>query len=192
MAVKAGKTPYVRFDLNDYSIPHTQVRRPLTVLADPNEVRIVDGRTSSPVIAAATTRARRSRMPPISRPWSQQKRAARRHRGTDHLAQAAPASQTLLLRAAERGDNLGTITAALLRLLERYGAAELASRHQRGARARRASSQCGPPRPRAAAASCATRLPPVAVNLPEHVKARDVAVQPHRLELYDQLKEQVR
>ena len=27
VAVKAGKTPYVRFDLNDYSIPHTQVRR---------------------------------------------------------------------------------------------------------------------------------------------------------------------
>src|ERR1700692_1526272 len=30
--VTAGKTPYVRFDLNDYSIPHTHVRRPLTVL----------------------------------------------------------------------------------------------------------------------------------------------------------------
>jgi hypothetical protein len=41
--VKAGKTPYVRFDLNDYSIPHTQVRRWLTVLADPAEVRIADG-----------------------------------------------------------------------------------------------------------------------------------------------------
>jgi hypothetical protein len=24
----------VRFDLNDYSIPHTKVQRPLTVLAD--------------------------------------------------------------------------------------------------------------------------------------------------------------
>jgi hypothetical protein len=35
--VTAGKTPYVRFDLNDYSIPHTHVRRPLTVLADPDE-----------------------------------------------------------------------------------------------------------------------------------------------------------
>src|SRR5256885_12166313 len=43
VAVKAGKTPYVRFDLNDYSIPHTKVQRLLTVLADPNEVRIVDG-----------------------------------------------------------------------------------------------------------------------------------------------------
>jgi hypothetical protein len=56
---------------------------------------------------------------------SKHKRAARRHRGTDHLAKVAPESQTLLLHAAERGDNLGTITAALLRLLERYGAAEL-------------------------------------------------------------------
>src|ERR1019366_10765906 len=43
VAVSVGKTPYVRFDLNDYSVPHTHVRRVLTVLADPREVRIVDG-----------------------------------------------------------------------------------------------------------------------------------------------------
>ena len=42
-AVTVGKTPYVRFDLNDYSVPHNWVRRALTVLADPHEVRIVDG-----------------------------------------------------------------------------------------------------------------------------------------------------
>ena len=33
LVVDAGKTPYVRFDLNDYSIPHTHVRRTLTVVA---------------------------------------------------------------------------------------------------------------------------------------------------------------
>ena len=27
VAVTVGKTPYVRFDLNDYSVPHTHVRR---------------------------------------------------------------------------------------------------------------------------------------------------------------------
>jgi transposase len=43
VAVKAGKTPYVRFDLNDYSIPHTHVRRTLTVRASPNLVRVFDG-----------------------------------------------------------------------------------------------------------------------------------------------------
>ncbi|MFP3740808.1 IS21 family transposase, partial [Burkholderia sp. SIMBA_019] len=53
------------------------------------------------------------------------KREARHHRGLDHLARAAPASHTLMLRAAERGANLGNITAHLLRLLDRYGAAEL-------------------------------------------------------------------
>ena len=41
--VKVGKTPYVRFDLNDYSVPHSHVQRVLTVLADPHELRIVDG-----------------------------------------------------------------------------------------------------------------------------------------------------
>ena len=43
LAVKVGKQPYVRFDLNDYTIPHTHVRRTLTVRADPRQVRILDG-----------------------------------------------------------------------------------------------------------------------------------------------------
>ena len=43
--VAVGKTPYVRFDLNDYSVPHTLVRRTLTVLAAPDRVRILDGQT---------------------------------------------------------------------------------------------------------------------------------------------------
>jgi hypothetical protein len=32
--------------------------------------------------------------------------------------------------------------------------------------------------------------PPVAVDLPNHVKTRDAAVKPHRLETYDQLRDQ--
>jgi hypothetical protein len=41
--VEAGKTPYVRFDLNDYTVPHTHVRRTLSVLADDRRVRVFDG-----------------------------------------------------------------------------------------------------------------------------------------------------
>ncbi|WP_432207815.1 Mu transposase domain-containing protein, partial [Burkholderia pyrrocinia] len=43
VAVKVGKTPYVRFDLNDYTVPHTHVRRTLTVRADLSQVRVFDG-----------------------------------------------------------------------------------------------------------------------------------------------------
>lgn len=42
-AETAAKTPCVRFDLNDYSIPHTHVQRCLTVHASLREVRILDG-----------------------------------------------------------------------------------------------------------------------------------------------------
>jgi hypothetical protein len=42
-AVVSGKTPYVRFDRNSYSIPHTHIRRPLTLLASPTTVRVVAG-----------------------------------------------------------------------------------------------------------------------------------------------------
>jgi len=43
LAVTVGKTPYVRFDLNDYSVPYTEVRRTVGVLVDEHTVRIVDG-----------------------------------------------------------------------------------------------------------------------------------------------------
>jgi hypothetical protein len=43
VAVEVGKTPYVRFDLNDYSVPHKHVRRSLVVLATPTTVRVLDG-----------------------------------------------------------------------------------------------------------------------------------------------------
>jgi hypothetical protein len=43
LEVRVGKTPYVRFDTNDYSIPHTHVARPLVVLATLETVRVVDG-----------------------------------------------------------------------------------------------------------------------------------------------------
>jgi hypothetical protein len=41
--VKVGKTPYVRFDLNDYSVPHEYVRKTLSVSATPEQVQVLDG-----------------------------------------------------------------------------------------------------------------------------------------------------
>jgi hypothetical protein len=41
LPARAGKTPYVRFDLNDYSIPHTHVRRQLEVRASPEQVCVL-------------------------------------------------------------------------------------------------------------------------------------------------------
>ena len=120
--VHAGKTPYVRFDLNDYSIPHTHVRRTLTVLAEPQRLRVLDG-----AAVLATHRRSWDRGAQIEQQEHLQalvahKRGARAHRATDRLTQAVPAVAELLQRAAARGHNLGTVTLGLSRLLDRYGA----------------------------------------------------------------------
>jgi transposase len=188
VAVKAGKTPYLRFDLNDYSVPHTSVQRLLTVLADPHEVRIVDGLEVLACHPRSYDKDDQIEVAAHIAALVADKRAAHRHRGTDRLAQAAPASLDLLIGAAARGDNLGTITAALLRLLDRYGAAELqAAIGEALAR--------GVPHPNAVRLALEHRreqrqeAPPVAVDLPDHVKSRDAPVTPHQLDTYDKLKE---
>jgi transposase len=189
VAVASGKTPYVRFDLNDYSIPHTHVRRPLTLLADLKEVRIVDGQHVLARHPRSYDKDAQIEEPTHIEALIQQKLAARRHRATDRLAQAAPASQTLLVRAAERGDNLGTITSTLMRLLGRYGAAELQA-------AITEALDRNVPHPSAVRLALERRReerrqsPPVDVNLPEHVRAKDAPVRTHQLDTYDQLKEQ--
>jgi transposase len=185
--VSVGKTPYVRFDLNDYSVPHGHVRRILTVLADPNEVRIVDGAEVLARHPRSYDRGAQIEDASHIQALIDDKRAARQHRGADRLAQAAPASQALLMRAAERGANLGAITVALLRLLERYGAAALQT-------AIGEALARDVPHPNAVRLALERHrvqhgeAPPVALVLPAHVQARDTPVRPHALEPYDQLK----
>jgi transposase len=188
IAASVGKTPYVRFDLNDYSVPHACVRRVLTVLADPREVRIVDGAKVLARHQRSYDKGARVEDPAHVQALVDEKRAARQHRANDRLAQAAPASQDLLMRAAERGFNLGAIAAALLRLLERYDAAALQA-------AILEALERDVPHPNAVRLALERRreqqgaAPPVAMTLPAHVRDRDAPVRPHALESYDQLKD---
>jgi len=186
VAVKAGKTPYVRFDRNDYSIPHDQVQRTLTVLATPTTVRIVAGATVLATHPRSYDQGAQIEDPTHLQALVDQKRAARQHRGTDRLAAAVPQSRELLTQAALKGDNLGTITAALRRLLERYGARELAVAID-DALAR------GVPHPNAVRLALERRReaqhppPPLGLPLTPAVKARDRPIRPHDLTAYDRL-----
>ena len=186
VAVKVGKTPYVRFDLNEYTVPHTHVQRTLTVLADPDRLRIVEGQAIVASHPRSYDKGEQIEDPAHLQALVDWKRQARRHRATDRLTQAAPASRTLLVRAAERGSNLGSITASLVQLLERYGASQLDA-------AIREALERDVPHPNAVRLALERRrddlrqAPPVALTLPAHVRARDKTVRPHSLETYDQL-----
>lgn len=174
------------FSLARNSIPHTHVRRTLTVRADPLCVRVLDG---AQVIASHPRSYDRDAQIEQSehlRELEERKRQARQHRGVNSLTKAVPASQLLLTRAAERGANLGALTNALLSLLDRYGAAELQAAVEDALAA-------GVPHANTVRLALERRRtasgtpPPVAMTLPEHVRRKDTPVQPHRLDTYDQL-----
>ena len=188
VTVAVGKSPYVRFDLNDYTVPHTHVRRSLTVLAEPRELRIVDGATILACHPRSYDRGAQIEDPAHIDALVAHKRRARRHRATDRLVAAAPTSEELLVRAAARGYQLATITAQLMRLLDRYGARELDA-------AIREVLACDVPHHNAVRLALEHRReqrrqpPPVRRTLPGHVRDRDQPVRLARLDAYDQLKD---
>ena len=123
--VSSGKTPYVRFDGNDYSIPHTLVREPLVLVASTAEVRLLKGETE--VARHARSWSKGDVLEEASHLAALAKQKARAHelRGRDLLRSRCKQAEPLLSALAARGDNLGHHTARLLSLLERYGPLEL-------------------------------------------------------------------
>ena len=186
LAVAVGKTPYVRFDLNDYSVPHTHVRRTLSVLADQVHVRVFEGAQEVACHARSWDSGAQVEDRAHVQALVDHKRAARAHRGVDRLAHSALSSRTLLKRAGERGHNLGTVTAALLRLLDRYGAAALEA-------AIASALAQGVPHPNAVRLALERAredkglAPPTALCLSEDVARRDQPVRSHALASYDQI-----
>jgi transposase len=184
--VTSGKTPYVRFDRNSYSIPHTHVRRPLTLLASPTAVRL---------LAGAEEIARHPRSYDTNQVIEQEAhvaglvavtRQSNPSTARDRLRVAVPATTTLLERLAAGGEPLRHHVARLLTLLDDYGSQELAAaiaqaldRDALGAGAiahiletRRRQRGLRPPMPMA---------------LPDRPGVRDLDITPHRLETYDAL-----
>jgi transposase len=184
LEVPVAKTPYVRFDWNDYTVPHTHVRRSLSVLADEQRVRIFDGIIEVASHPRSFDRHEQIEDPSHLQALVEHKRRARAHRGCDALEQVAPASTELLQMAAQHGHNLGSITAALLRLLDQYGAASLQT-------AITDAIERDVPHPNAVrlalerARERSGRPPPLALVLPEHVARRDAPMRTPSLAAYD-------
>ena len=184
--VVSGKLAYVRFDRNSYSIPHTHVRRPLTLLASATTVRIVAG---------ADEIARHGRSYDTGQTIEDATHVAGLLTAThqanasstrDRLRLAVPITATLFARLAERGDVLRPHLIRLLALLEDYGPHELTTAVEialaRDAMGAGSISHILETRRRHRGAR-----PPVPMILPDRPGVRDLEITPHRLETYDAL-----
>jgi transposase len=191
LAVQLRRTPYVRFDRNDYSVPHTTVRmrpRMLVVRATTTSVRILDDTDVVATHARSFSSGERIENPDHVQALVDEKRTARGARGMDRLHRTVPSSKQLFQQIAERGGNLGSTTYRLRLLLDAHGPSALEQavaealaqgvphlgairhlldrrRHERGL------------------------PPPLPLVLPDKARARDLTVRPHSLADYQKLQE---
>jgi transposase len=186
ISLHSGKTIYLRFDLNDYSIPPTAVGRPLTLLASPASIRILqDG------IEIARHRRSWDRRQVIEDPAHRQalleeKRRALGASPSGRLRLAVPESEALLQEIFRRGESLGPASVQLLQLLDDYGAQQLRS-------AIRLALERATPRLSSVAYILQQRrrsqqlrsLRPV--QLDRRPDLADLHVQPHDSDIYDEL-----
>lgn len=185
--IRSGKTPYVRFDRNDYSIPHTLVRKPLTLVASDSSVRILDGDVEVAQHVRHWEKHQQIESPQHLEALVDGKRHAREHRGRHRLIHACPSARTFLEHVALHGGHLGGTTSRLLRLLDENGAKALehavleATKNTAFAAAsvafllERADRE-------------AKRMPVAAVVLPADSRVRDLVVSPRTLATYDALR----
>ncbi len=186
LEVEVGKTPYVRFDLNDYSVPHDRTQRTLVAVADLETLRILDGNLVVATHARCWDRGQQIEEAAHAQALVEEKRRARFHRGFDRLAKAAPSSQPFLRMVGERGANLGSTTARLLQLLDAIGGAELEEALIEAIE--RDTAHVGAVRQIADRRRSERGLPPplsIPVARGEHA---DLVVTPHQLATYDALK----
>jgi len=183
----SGKTPYLRFDGNDYSIPHTLVRKPLTIVASETRVRILDGITEVACHTRSYDRRQTIEDAAHLESLAAAKRRAHELTGRQRLSAACPQAEAFLEALAQRGSApLSADTRRLLDLLDRYGARELdaalATALERGALGAASVAHLLDQRARARRTP-----PPLDVVLPDRAQVRDLRVTPHSLKPYDQL-----
>jgi hypothetical protein len=185
-ATASGKTPYIRFDGNDYSIPHQLVRKPITIVASDTTIRILDGDAEVARHDRSYERGRQIESQSHLDGLSAAKQRSQQHRGRNRLAAACPAAKPFLEAVALHGGHLGGTTARLLRLLDQYGAddvdAALVAARDRGAFSAQSVAHVLDQQRRA------RREPPkFEPMLPDDPRVRELDVTPHPLASYDVL-----
>ena len=127
MTALSRKRIYVRFDLNDYSIPPDAVGHELTLQISPKHVRILKGTATIAEHRRSWDRHQVIEDPAHRQALLEEKRRAMGSSPSGRLRLAVPESEAFLDEAFRRGEPIGRSTTQLIQLLDDYGAEALRS-----------------------------------------------------------------
>lgn len=120
--VSIGKTPYARYDLNDYSVPAEYVMQKLQVVASEDYIEFYDG----PNKVASHERSY-SRQEIIEKSEHidkiiENKKRAKKGTALHKILSLVPDVQYFLEILANRGENTGSAVNSLIKMIDTYGA----------------------------------------------------------------------
>jgi transposase len=186
LPVRSGKTIYVRFDLNDYSIPPELVGRRLLLAASDTVVRLLDGTREVARHRRSYDRHQIRTDPAHQEALLEHKRRALGASPSGRLLAAVPEIEALLQAAVERGEPAAGQTTRLLQLLDDYGASALRSAVQEALE--RSTPRASSVAYLLSRAQRRRKAPPLpAVNLERRPDLEHLHVQTPSLETYDEL-----
>jgi hypothetical protein len=191
--VRSAKTIYVRFDLNDYSIPPEVVGRQLTLVASDKLVRIPEGTVEVARHHRTYDRHQFVLDPAHAQALMKVKRKSFDATPTGRLTLAVPECKVLIDLAFGQGESAGSQTAQLLKLLDMYGSHPVKGIRGPAALRRAINEALEQNTPRASSVAFLLRRQqrsapaPMAVDLSRHPEAQAIEVRPHDLKTCDEL-----
>ena len=124
--VSVGKTPYVRFDSNDYSVPSRHVGTVLELRASEKSVEIFESTNAFEPVAKHSRTYGKSEVVEDSDHLAElhkRKKAANQHATMHRLTNEIKGVEEFLQRLAERGESLGGAVSSLNRMCDIHGSA---------------------------------------------------------------------
>ncbi|MEO6327086.1 MAG: IS21 family transposase [Thermoanaerobaculia bacterium] len=184
--VRANKSLYVRFDLNDYSIPPEAICRTLTIIATVECVRILDGDRPVATHVRCWDRHAVIEDPAHRQALLTMKRRAIGQTPLTRLQRAAPQAEAFLLAASKRQLSVGGEAKRLLKLLDLYGqdALRLALAE---ALERQTPSSASVELVLEQNRRAARKKPPLPLDLTDRPELSSLHLEPQSLETYDAL-----
>lgn len=184
--VRSGKTPYVRFDTNDYSIPHTAVGRDLVIAAGEEQVRILEGGTEIARHVRSWDRRQVIDDPAHKEALLAFRRRALRTEGQTILTKAVPESEAFVDATFRAGEPQSRTIRQLETLLRLWGTEALRAAVVEALR--RGTPTLASVNVLLEQQRRQSRRPPVSpLDLGDRPELEALHVQPHSLEDYDDL-----
>ncbi|MCX6101983.1 MAG: IS21 family transposase [Proteobacteria bacterium] len=184
--VRSAKTPYIRYDLNDYSIPFALVHKPLTLVADSTSVKIIDGTNVVAEHLRSYSKGERITIRDHFAGLYERRPGAHTVASRQYLVQSIKGAEDFFTLMIDQGEILSTGTAKLNDLLHQYGE-KILSKAIMQALERKIGSYAYVAKLCHQIDKSKTARPPIPVDLSSYPELKFLDVKQHDLNIYDNL-----